>query len=209
MKRTEPRSNRTLFYEKRSFIKSEHPHDSANCANLEDYQLQERSLKKPQYTLNLQQLHCLVQHCGSGDKSEEEKRLRVQDKIRSERTEVTPGSNPSYTFNAGESAVHRQPRPPLLLECQLPGAVREGQPRPPHHVLAPHLVLCTLHHHLLIQNQLHCQHYAGDIIEKAKQMTTATLCQVFLQKRGDLMSHLNQLIENSSHDLKNLPEVLD
>ena len=130
-------------------------------------------------------------------------------RTRSERTEVTPGSNPSYTFTAGESAVHRQPHPPRLLECQLPGAVREGQPRPPHHVLAPHLVLCTLHHHLLIQNQLHCQHYAGDIIEKAKQMTTATLCQVFLQKRGDLMSHLNQLIENSTHDLKKLPEVLD
>ena len=164
-------------------------------------------MKKPQYTADLWRLHCLTQHRGSGDQSEEGRRLKVQDKIREDRSDA--GSNPSYIFNAGESAKYRRPRPPLLLECQPPGAAREGQPRPPHPVLVPHQVLCTLHHHLLIQNQLHCQHYAGDIIEKAKQMTTATLCQVFLQKRGDLMSHLNQLIENSSHDLKNLPEVLD
>ena len=103
---------------------------------------------------------------------------------------MTPGSNPSYTFTAGESAKYRRPRPPLLLECQPPGAVREGQPRPPHQVLAPHLVLCTLHHHhLLIQHRLQCQRYGGDLIEKAEQTTANTF--VKSSKRQIDISELN------------------
>ena len=110
-------------------------------------------------------------------------------RTRSERTEVTPGSNPSYTFTAGESAKYRRPRPPLLLECQPPGAAREGQPRPPHPVLVPHQVLCTLHHHLLIQHRLQCQRYGGDLIEKAKQTTANTFVES--SKRQVDISELN------------------
>ena len=113
-------------------------------------------------------------------------------RTRSERTEVTPGSNPSYTFTAGESAKYRRPRPPLLLECQPPGAAREGQPRPPHPVLVPHQVLCTLHHHhLLIQHRLQCQRYGGDLIEKAKQTTTNFFVKSSIRSEVTLQSLIN------------------
>ena len=45
-------------------------------------------MKKPQYTLDLQRLYCLAQHCSLGDESEEGKRLRVQDKIREDRCDA-------------------------------------------------------------------------------------------------------------------------
>ena len=138
-------------------------------------------MKKPQYTAVLQRLRRLVQHRSLGDQSEEGRRLRVQDRIRENRCDARIQSQ--LYHHRGRVSVHRWPRSPLLPECQPPGAVREGQPRPPHQVLR------TLHH-LLIQHRLHCQRYGGGKLRKPSRRLP-TLLSSLLQKRDDILSLIN------------------